>query len=121
MGGVKPLAVITFIPERYIIGPVDKKRSYRGAVPGEYGTLFPTDFNIKGTAYGFEYIRERVTPGYATEFRLYQGGNIVRKTIVMRINGVDYTVTANSGYSGDNTRIGLVEGVEYTIEIFDII
>lgn len=121
-GGGKPLAVITFIPEKYSTGSTNNKKWYIGAVPGELGTLSPKEFNIKGLVYGFEWIRERVASAYYSDFRLYQGGSLsYNKTIVMRINGIDYTIKANTYTSAESPHIGFTAGTKYTIEIFDII
>lgn len=120
-GGVKPLAVITFIPEEYIVGGASNRKRYIGAIPGERGTLSPKEFNIKGLVYGFEWIRERISSSYPSEFRLYQGGSLAYKTIVMRINGIDYTVKANAHNVADSPHMGFTAGTKYTIEIFDII
>lgn len=121
MGGAKPLAVITFIPEQYIAGGTSNKKQYIGAIPGELGTLSPKEFNIKGLVYGFEWIRERISSIYPSDFRLYQGGRLSYKTIVMRINGIDYTVRANAHNVADSPHMGFIAGTKYTIEIFDII
>ncbi len=121
-GGGKPLAVITFIPEEYITGGVSNRKRYIGAIPGERGTLSPKEFNIKGLVYGFEWIRERISSMYPSDFRLYQGGSLsYNKHIVMRINGIDYTIKANARTSAESPYIGFTAGTKYTIEIFDII
>ena len=120
-GGVKPLAVITFIPKEYVAGGAFDRELYIGAIPGERGTLSPKEFNIKGLVYGFEWIRECISSSYPSEFRLYQGGSLSYKTIVMRINGIDYTVRANAYNVADSPRMGFTAGTKYTIEIFDII
>lgn len=116
------MAVITFIPEEYIAGGISNtKKTYIGAIPGELGTLSPKEFNIKGLVYGFEWIRERVSSIFSSDFRLYQGGSLSYKTIVMRINGIDYTVKANAHLVADSPHMGFIAGTKYTIEIFDII
>lgn len=115
------MAVITFIPENFITGGTSNKKQYIGATPGERGTLSPKEFNIKGLVYGFEWIRERVASAYPSEFRLYQGGSLSYKHIVMRINGIDYTVKANAHLVADSPHMGFIAGTKYTIEIFDII
>lgn len=119
--GVKPLAVITFIPEKYSTGGISNRKEYIGAIPEEIGTLSPKEFNIKGLVYGFEWIRERISSRYNSEFRLYQGGSLAYKTIVMRINGIDYTVKANAHNVADSPHMWFTAGTKYTIEIFDII
>lgn len=116
------MAVITFIPEKFSTGGISNKKWYIGAIPGKRGTLSPKEFNIKGLVYGFEWIRERVASAYNSEFRLYQGGSLsYNKTIVMRINGIDYTIKANAHTSAESPHIGFIAGTKYTIEIFDII
>lgn len=95
--------------------------SYIGAVPGAHGTLSPAKFNIKGVVYAFEWIRERISSIYNSDFRLYQGGALSYKHIVMRINGIDYTVKANAHLVADSPHMGFIAGTKYTIEIFDII
>ena len=116
------MAVITFIPKNFITGGTANKKHYIGAIPGELGTLSPKEFNIKGLVYGFEWIRERVASAYNSDFRLYQGGSLAYdKHIVMRINGIDYTIKANAHTSAESPHIGFTAGTKYTIEIFDII
>ena len=120
-GGKRPLAVITFIPEEYKVKVGKNTYSYIGAVPGAHGTLSPDKFNIKGVVYAFEWIRERISSIYNSDFRLYQGGALSYKHIVMRINGIDYTVKANAHLVADSPHMGFIAGTKYTIEIFDII
>ena len=117
----RPLAVITFIPVSYRAGSSSFSYVYTGAVPGKHGTLSPSTFTINGITYSFEWIRERVTASYPSDFRLAQGGSLSYKNIVMRINGVDYTVKANAGTDSSSPRIGFKEGQTYIIEIFDIV
>lgn len=121
-GGKRPLAVITFIPEEYTVKVGKNHYTYIGAGQGTHGTLSPKEFNIKGLVYGFDWIRERTSSSYMSEFRLYQGGSLTyTKKIVMRINGIDYTVMANANNVADSPHMGFTAGTKYTIEIFDII
>ena len=90
-------------------------------MPGAKGTLSPIKFNIKGVVYGFEWIRERVSSNYPADFRLYHGGSLSNKHIVMRINGIDYTVRANASTVAESPHMGFIAGTKYAIEIFDII